>query len=184
MLTNAQMQEIIHQTLISVWQTKIKEDYENGWLLREDTLKNALYFHLRKELEELLIENNLRIFTEYAGKEFQHSGFRPDMVIAKVASQQFGYEAVEECLAIIEIKFKNRFYPSNDIYADYKKLESYITDLNLTGHLYMATIWEYEDDKTAWLEDNPEWARGKVTELNASYVRGSDRKMQFYPFAH
>ena len=47
----------------------------------------------------------------------------------------------------------------------------------------MATIWECEDDATAWTED-AEWNQGKVTELNASYVRDSDGIPQFYVVKH
>ena len=54
---------------------------------------------------------------------------------------------------------------------------------NSNSKLYMTTIWECEDDKTAWLED-AEWAKDKVMELNASYKRGSDYEPQFYVVKH
>ncbi len=186
MLTDAQLLDKIHSTLIAVWETKIKEDYENGWLFREDTLKNAIYFHLRKELETLFDENDIRIYTEFTGGEFAHSRYRPDMVIARVDMEYDGYwcDAIKDCLAVIEIKFKYGFAPNKDIYADYKKLEDYIRNVNTHGHLYMATIWEYWDDATSWIEDDDTWAKGKVTELNASYIPDSDREMRFYHVAH
>ena len=39
--------DTIHRRIKYIWEEKIKEDYDDGWLLKEDTLKNALYFHLR-----------------------------------------------------------------------------------------------------------------------------------------
>ncbi len=182
MFTDEQLLEKIQSTLITIWETKIKKDYDDGWLFREDTLKNALYFHLRDELETLFDENDIRIYTEFTGGEFAHSGYRPDMVIARVDMEYEGYwcDAIKECLAVIEIKFKFGFAPNKYVYADYTKFEDYTKNISTQGHLFMATIWEYEDEETAWLEDNPAWATGRVTELNASYIPDSDYEMRFY----
>ena len=43
----------------------------------------------------------------------------------------------------------------------------------------MATIWEYEDDETAWENENNKWEKDKLVELNASYFRNTE-KMNFY----
>ena len=75
------------------------------------------------------------------------------------------------------------FAANKDISADYEKLQDYVKTLGVGCKLYMATIWEYEDDATAWAED-AEWNQGKVTELNASYVRDSDGIPQFYVVKH
>jgi len=48
----------------------------------------------------------------------------------------------------------------------------------------MATIWEYEDDASGWIRKNAAWAKGRVTELNASYKRNSDDETQFYVVKH
>ena len=61
--------DTIHRRIKYIWEEKIKEDYDDGWLLGEDTLKNALYYHMRKELSVLFTENNLRIFTEFTDGE-------------------------------------------------------------------------------------------------------------------
>ena len=187
MMTNTQIQNIIHKTIVSIWKEKIPEDYDYGWLLKEDTLKNALYFHLRNELEELFDENDVRIFTEFTDEKFKCSRCRPDIVIAKVdmeKSVKYWGDAVTKCLAVVEIKNKAGFKPHEEIEADYMKLKYYVEDLNVTGCLYMATIWEYEDDATTWIRKNAAWAKGKVTELNASYERGSNQKMRFYVHEH
>ena len=46
------------------WYKDIAEDYSNGYLLKEDTLKNALYFHIRKKLDNLFRMYNIRMYTE------------------------------------------------------------------------------------------------------------------------
>ena len=109
------------------------------------------------------------------------------MVIATVDmdSERTGYfgKYVKDCIAVIEIKFKNS-YGVDAIYADYEKIEGYLNDLDMNGHIYMATIWENEDEPTTWIRKNAAWAKEKVTELNASYIKGSDGKLQFYVYEH
>ncbi len=178
--------DTIHRRIKYIWEEKIKEDYDDGWLLGEDTLKNALYYHMRKELSVLFTENNLRIFTEFTDGEFRGSKKRPDMVIATVdlnKDNDYYGDNIKECIAVIEIKFKASKY-SNCIYDDYDKLQGYIDDLGINARLYMATIWEEFDEPTTWIRKNAAWAKGKVTELNASYIKNSDYETQFYVYDH
>ena len=167
--------EIIHRRIKYIWEEKIKEDYTDGWLLKEDTLKNALYHHLRNELSSVFAENDIRIFTEFTDGEFKGTKKRPDMVIATTDAK--------EIIAVIEIKYKKANIV-DPIYADYDKLEDYINRLNVNANLYMATIWEEFDEPTSWIRKNAAWAKGKVTELNASYIVGSDYEPQFYVYEH
>ena len=186
MLTRDLM-KLIDQTITDIWKYEIKSDYEMGWLLKEDTLKNALYFHLRSKLGTVFDYNNIRIFTEFTDCDFKSTGYRPDMVIARVnmnAPSEYWGDDVTECLAVIEIKYKTGFSTSNAIYHDYEKLKDYAKGIGTTAKLYMATIWEYEDDPTTWVRQNAAWAKGRLTELNASYIRNSDREMQFYVCPH
>lgn len=180
--------ETIHRRIKYIWEEKIKEDYINGWLLKEDTLKNAFYHHLRAELASLFEANDIRIFTEFTDSKFKNRHYRPDMVIATVdldnAENDYYGDNVNDCLAVIEFKYKANFNSWKDIAADYDKLESYINHLNINGRLYMATIWEQEDDPTTWIRKNAAWAKGKVTELNASYIKGTDHEPQFYICEH
>ncbi len=170
-----QIFDTIHRRICYVWQEKIKEDYENGWLLKEDTLKNALYHHMRTELSDLLFQHNLRIFTEFTDDIFTEIHKRPDMVIADANTK--------ECLAVIEIKYK-KSNVIDPIYDDYDKLQSYVEQLKTCVHFYMATIWESFDKPTGWIRKNAAWAKNKVTELNASYIIGSDNEPQFYVCEH
>lgn len=185
-MTGRDIAKIIDEAIISVWKNEIQNDYKNLWLLKEDSLKNALYFHLRTNLEKILDENDVWIFTEFTDCEFKHSGYRPDMVIAKIdpdADVAYWGDAVTECIAVIELKYKSGFAANEVICSDYDKLKYYIETLGVNSKLYMATVWECEDDQTAWIDDAP-WAKGRVTELNASYKRGSDYEPQFYIVEH
>lgn len=182
-----ELMKLIDQTLKDIWQNEIKSDYECGWLLKEDTLKNALYFHLRSKLGTVLKYNNVRIFTEFTDCEFKGTGYRPDIVIARVdmnAPSKYWGDDVTECLAVIEIKYKAGLTPHHDIIADYEKLKHYAQKLDVTAKLYMATIWEYKDVPSNWERKNAAWAKGRLTELNASYARENDGEMQFYVWEH
>ena len=155
-------------------------------MLKEDTLKNDFYFHLRNKLGEVFDDNDIRIFTEFRNDKFK--GNIPDMVIAQVdfwketGSNYFG-DDIEECLAVIEFKFKTGYNSSKAIYDDYDKMKKYVQEFDVTGNLYMATIWEYEDDPVNWERKNSAWAKNRLTELNASYKRGTT-EMNFYIIDH
>ena len=173
----------INNIIKSIWVNDIKLDYDNGHLLKEDTLKNSLYFHLRTKLSDILEENDLRIFTEYNSGIFKGTEYRPDMVIAKVDfdCDSNNYEDwIQECLCIIEIKYKQGFHSSESISKDFDKIKLYIENFKSDCQYYMATIWEYEDEATSWI-DNDEWAKGKLTELNASF---ENDEMRFYVIQH
>ncbi len=182
-----QISDVIHNKIKSIWLEKIKKDYKDGWLLKEDTLKNALYYHLRSELSDCFEENNIRVFTEFTDGEFKGSKMRPDMVVAAVdfENEDMGYygNQVKECIAVIEIKYKNKD-AVDTIYDDYDKLKEYIHKLGVSAHLYMATIWENFDKPTTWIRKNAAWAKGQVTELNASYIEGTEYEPQFYVYEH
>ena len=186
MRTDAEIIQIIDEAIKSVWENNIKSDYDANWIMNEDGLKNALYFHLRMWLEQVLVENDLRIFTEFKDAEFHGSKFRPDMVIAHVDSSSdadYWRQAVTNCVVVIELKFKSMFQDKEAIYADYDKLKEYIEKMDIKGKLYMATIWECEDDQTSWIPQDESWAKGKVTELNASLTWESCES-QFYVKPH
>lgn len=186
MRTDAEIMQIIDGAIKSIWENEIRNDYENRRLLKEDTLKNAMYFHLRNRIGWLCDECDLRIFTEFTDDKFRGTRRIPDMVIARMDMKKdvrYWGDAVTECLAVIEIKYKANAGASRDIFADYNKLRYYVEKLNVESKLYMATIWECEDDPTTWERKNAAWAKGKVTELNASFKRGT-WDMQFYVAEH
>lgn len=71
MHTDTEIMQIIDEAIKSVWVNEIRNDYENKRLLKEDTLKNAMYFHLRNRIGWLCDECDLRIFTEVYRLEVQ-----------------------------------------------------------------------------------------------------------------
>ena len=181
-------QKIINQidaALKYIWEYDIKQDYDNSYLLKEDTLKNALYFHLRNKLGALLEKYNLRIYTEFTDDVFKGTSCRPDIVIAQInpkSEECYLGKRVTKAVAIIEIKFQSDSYSAiKNIENDYDKIRWYVDNLSSDGKYYMATIWEAEDNATTWIRKNAAWAKGKLTELNASY---ENDEMRFYVCDH
>ncbi len=176
----------IDKTIKYIWKHDIPKDYSDVLLLKEDTLKNAFYYYLRKRIGRFFYKNDIRIFTEFTNDMFEGTGYRPDIVIAKM---NFNKDAkcfsdyIDNLLCVFELKYKTGFNASNDIYKDYEKLKTYVTELDIQCPLYMATIWEYEDDETLWERKNADWAKNRLTELNASYDP-ENKKMRFYIGEH
>lgn len=181
------IQKLIDDTIKSIWQNEIKNDYKNRWLLKEDTLKASFYFHLRNKLGHIFDMYNIRIYTEFTDDKFKGSKKRPDMVIAENnGRQEYEYlgDEINNCLAVIEFKFKQGYSSCNDINADCDKLKLYVNELNVECPLYMVTIWEYPDTYSVnWVRKNAKWAKGRLTELYASWDENYD--MQFHePYVH
>lgn len=169
-----------------IWKYDIKRDYEDWSLLKEDTLKNSLYHHLRVRLDSLFAKHNIKIFTEFNSDKFKKTGYIPDMVIVQIDEEfpnKFLGDCIKEYICIIELKYKGSFSAVPDlIYKDYDKIRHYIENMDLNcPKYYMATIWEEYPDSKQWL-DNESWAKGLVTELNTDFNSKGD--MQFYIKEH
>lgn len=178
--------DLIHRRVKYIWEEKIKEDYEYDWLYRESTLKSALYHHIRTECSDLFQKEDIRIFTEFTDDKFNSMKYRPDLVIAKVDTEKNKYDyyskAIGDILVVFEIKFVSSETEAEKVYADFDKLKEYV-DNGVEAHLYMATIWENADKSAYWIRKNAAWAKGRVTELNASYA-DQDYNVQFYVCEH
>lgn len=164
--------EII-DTLCNIWEKNIQKDYNKGILLEEDTLKCALYYHLRRKIGKLMNDNNLCILTEYLGPEFKKINCRPDMVIVKMkdnCDEEYLINHIEEVVVAIELKFKNG-YSYDSIVADKYKLKNYVKNIRNNCQYVLAVIQEKCWDYPFWLDDRQanNWAKGRVTELVASY---------------
>ena len=176
----------VDKTIKYIWKHKMPKEYKNVYLLNEDTMKNVIFYYLRKYLGKYFYKNDIRIFTEFTNDKFQGSSYRPDIVIAKMdfdKDTEVFSGCIDRLLCVFELKYKSGFNPSNDIYNDYEKLKTYITELKIECPLYMATIWEYEDKETSWERKNAAWAKDRLTELNASYVPKT-KDMRFYISEH
>lgn len=170
-----QVQIAIDRAIKNIWVDKISKDYDSFYLLKEDTLKNALYYHLRTELASLLEKHNLRIYTE-----FYHGGFIADLAIVKLnddpGNNEYLIDDIENVLAIIELKYKScgtmKFFED-----DVLKIKNYIdAKPSASTQYYLAFIheaeYEYiEDDSWLTLEQQV-WAKDRLTELSGHYIDG------------
>ncbi|ACB83964.1 hypothetical protein [Natranaerobius thermophilus] len=157
----------LHKNIINTWK-KIKKDYDEGWLYREGTLVNAFYHHLRNDLgDDYFINNDIRIYTEfYVGTKKR---VWVDMCIVKLSKDQNYFL---DYLSIIEFKFLSGQASLDYFYNDVTKIKELSKEFPSTK-FYIATIHEdyWQRDVYSWLSTNQRenWAKGKVTELNAFY---------------
>ena len=146
-------------------------------------MKCAFYHHLRTKLGKLLNENNLCIYTEHLGSEFKELGYRPDMVVVKMkkdCDEKYLINHIEEVVVAFEFKFKDK-YEFNTIVADADKIYNYIKRINNNCQYVMAIIHEKYWENPFWLtkKQTNNWAKGRVTELVASYNDEITEEMNF-----
>jgi len=172
--------EKISETIDLVWKKDIKKDYNNGLFINEDSLKNAMYYHIRRRIGKFMEENDLRIYTEFSNEIFKKMNYRPDIAIVKMSfseEKEYIIDMYKNCVTIIEIKFQADTYSApKKVYSDYEKFKVYAEKFGNKCLYYMATIWESKDNPSKpWLSEE-EWEKGILTELNASYNRKYDMK--------
>lgn len=178
----------IHNTIKYIWEYDIPRDYEKKLLLKEDTFKNSLYFHIRTRLEALLEKYNIMIFTEFNTDKFRKTGYRADLILAQMdfdSDVSFWGDCVKNYICVFELKFKGDYKTAADeISFDYEKIKNYIETMDFGEHChyYVATIWECYPDSKWWLDKNTKWAKGKLTELNADF--NSKNEIKFYIKEH
>ncbi len=178
----------IHNAIKYIWEYDIPRDYENKLLLKEDTFKNSMYFHIRTRLGALLEKYNIMIFTEFNTDKFRKTGYRADLILAQMdfnSNNTFWGDCVENYISVFELKFKSGYSNAADeISLDYNKMKNYIKTLDLGEYCqyYVATIWECCPNSKWWLDKNADWAKNKLTELNADF--NSKGEMNFYIKEH
>ena len=180
------IKEIIDKQIKEIWTTDLSEDYNAGRLLKEDSLKNAFYYHLRRRLtDQLLDEHNLQIFPEFDSGPLKGTGKRADLAIVRMDYNEdvdYWGDAVKEILVIIELKYKANLSAVKAILEDVKKLKAYIEDNEIDCQYYLGAIREIEWEKENYIDDNDTWANGRVTELVATW--NDDDEMEFKVFEH
>lgn len=159
----------LDQIIKNTWLKDIKDDYDHNLILNEDTMKNAIYFHLRKYFESTPEFNDLCIFTECTCYGFSSLSYRPDMIIVDTKS--------DEIVAVFEMKYKSKYcYKVEDlVYRDFKKLKSYMNTLDTVHQkcqYYVVAITLGDFDRANWLDERSKWAKGKVAELIAYEPNG------------
>lgn len=157
-----------------IWEKRISKDYDSYYLLKEDSLKCCLYYHLRRELETLLKENNLRIYPEFYFSELH---YKADIAIVQIdpnSEEEHLAKMVLEVVAVLELKYTYGSSESTESWVkkDISKIKDYIQNGKLKCQFYFAVIYEVEREALNWLdnEDAGDWAAGCVTELNAGYI--------------
>lgn len=173
------IQTRIDAALKKIWSQNITYDYMHDYLLREDSLKNSLYYHLRKELGDKFLEDNkLRIYTEFRfemlDRRLKQIG---DIVIVRLKdgnASMMEYhidQAIEQVIAIIELKYRTSI--ESVFYDDILKLKHYCNEIVLEDtQLYAGFICEdkYPVEYGDWIEmEDIEWAIEKVTQLTIHY---------------
>lgn len=179
----------IDYAIKTAWLEDVSKDYSSAKLLKEDTLKNSLYFHIRKRIDTLCDIYNLRIYTEYNESTLKANKMRADIAIVELdLESSAGYlgDKVKKVLAIIELKHGSSIgYMSQDIH----KLKKYKTIPELEGcQYYLGTLNEEGyAERAFWLDKRQtnNWANECVTELDACrYSNYNDAKMAFSIYSY
>lgn len=184
-----QIMKQIDYAIKMAWCEDISNDYSNSYLLKEDTLKNAFYYHIRKRLDNLFQMMDIRMYTEYNEGYIKKNNMRADIAIVEVDKNSDEYylgDRINNVLAIIELKYgTSTDYICSDvekikIYKNIKGLENcqyYLGFLNENGY----TSRQYWLDK----RQSNNWARNCVTELDAcryEYYREGEMAFSVYSY--
>lgn len=172
---------LIDRAIKEVWLTEIRNDIKNSYVLYEDTLKNAFYFHLRNKLSQLLMDNSIRIFTEFHDGKLSGKGVKVDIAIVKIGDNEVEHirQNIEKIYAVIELKHKGSQVPIDYFIKDVEKTIEYIKDKDLEDcQFYLGFIHEGEFavNETSWLQNKKQerLVMGRLTELSACYYTGLD----------
>lgn len=189
-MVKSSIKQYIQQQVISIWINEIQEDYNAFRLLKEDSLKNAFYHHLRNYLsDEFLEKNNLQIYTEFCDGPLKGTGKRADIAIVQldehgIKNNEYSYigDYISEVVAIFELKFKGNYNAAKNIQADVRKLHSYIKQDKIDCMYYLVAISEITQENNCFIKDNQRtlWAKGKVTELIGIYDETADKVLFRY----
>lgn len=185
--------ETIDSCIKQVWCYDIKSDYNADRILQEDTMKNALYFHLRTKLgDTFLEEHNLKLYTEFHDGILKSSNMRPDIVIVEM---KYNYQKSEteylgdpnnfEAIPIvIELKFQgNTSTAENNVYRDFDKINEYMKILPEDTKYYLGIIHEkyWSKEERCWADPaGYKYPKGKVTELAASYDENDEMMFEVF----
>jgi len=187
---NKKIVSIIDRHIKEMWINEIKNDYNTLRLLKEDTLKNAFYHHLRNRLgDTFLDEHNLRIFTEVNDGDLKGSGKRADIAIVKMKNPQESFywgDDIETYIAIIELKYTSKYSATKAVYKDFNKFKEYYQVHKIDCQYYAGIITEIAWERPDWLnkKQTNNWANGRVTELVASYENDENNDMKFEVFSY
>lgn len=172
-MVSKQVVKEIDKTIKEIWLNNIRKDWNNDYLLREDSLKCCLYYHLRTKLKKLLKENNLRIYSEYYVEKLK---YRADIAIVELDLESEDSKLknrVKNIVAIFELKYVsgNAVETEETVKQDIRKIKDYIQIGDMKCQYYFTVIYETLCSSLNWFGKNQtnNWANGYVTELDAGY---------------
>lgn len=173
---DSQIISLVDRTVKLVWKENIQQDVSHGFVLYEDTLKSALYYHLRKKLNAVLKEKKLCIFTEFNTGPLAGKGVRADMAIVQIDDdngEKHLRHRIAKVYSLIELKYVNKYTSVEKLGHDVEKVLGLMKGKEFSGcQFYLGFIHEGEFDakEKSWLY---KWqqvrAAGKLTELSACY---------------
>lgn len=182
------IQSEIDYAIKCVWCEDIKQDYENSWIYKEDSLKSSFYYFLRQRLDNLCYKENLRIITEFNGLGIRENKMRADLAIVELDNTDedswFVEEHFKSVYAIVEFKLARK---EEYIHSDVDKLKSYLSISQLEGCQYYLGFLSHQmyDADIFWMDgrQTSNWANGIVTELIAHIDEESEEEL-FYMTSH
>lgn len=168
----------IQRNVKEIWKKDIRNDYMNGRLLKEDTLKNSFYFHLRRRMDDMFKAANVVVFTEFRLKGLNQIA---DIAIVKIDSWNPGEseknleDSVIDIIAVFELKYKSYSKQIEEaIYHDRDKIHQYVESYKYkypNCRYYYVILYEELVDPFFWMDaEDRSWAQGRVTELASGYV--------------
>jgi len=169
----------IDRIIKEIWINNVSTDYSDWYMLKEDSLKCCMYYHLRSQLDTLLRENNLRLYPEFY---FSDLAYRADLAIVQIdpdREEEYLANAITDVIAVIELKYTASASDgvAEWVKKDVSKIKNYIQSGKLDCQFYFAVIYEVECTSLRWMDKRStnNWASGYVTELNAGYINGEMR---------
>ena len=183
MITKTALRKI-DRSIKEVWIKNISKDYTNLHLLKEDTLKNSFYFHLRRKLGTIFLEENaIRIYTEFNDGDLKGVGFRADIAIVEIGDNVDGYlgDNIKSIIAIIEFKYGGAYMPDSNFYDDISKVKNYIKNCKINCLYYLSFIIEKEYPYPNWLDgrQSNNWANKRVTVSNFAEANKASENQYF-----
>ncbi|WP_274307187.1 hypothetical protein [Solibacillus daqui] len=169
----------VHSAIKDIWIYDIKDDYENSFLLKEDTLKNAFYFHLRNRLgDSFLRENQLAIFTEY----YIDTKQKIDLVVVRLdvekAQNEYLGNCIDEVVAVVEMKYKGKYAKDQIFMDDVDKTIAYVNKFKGEAtKFFLAFIREKyfaADEVENFLAHYQNVPKGKIVELLSYWISDDD----------
>lgn len=169
----------IDRIIKEIWINNVSTDYSDWYMLKENSLKCCMYYHLRSQLDTLLRENNLRLYPEFY---FSDLAYRADLAIVQIdpdCEEEYLANAITDVIAVIELKYTASASDgvAEWVKKDVSKIKNYIQSGKLDCQFYFAVIYEVECTSLRWMDKRStnNWASGYVTELNAGYINGEMR---------